>query len=207
MLFYWFLKFVAIGPAVASRLPAAGARAAENVPATGAGHPGEQPPLLRRLDLHAAVPARGGSPSWPRPSTSPARAQGLAAESVLRRRGQVPIDRTAPRPPRTRSAPASGILREGKLLGIYPEGTRSPDGRLYRGKTGVARMALETGAPVIPVAMVGTGTPQAARHRPADAARSMVRFGKPLDFSRYAGLWRTTASSCGRSPTRSCTRS
>jgi 1-acyl-sn-glycerol-3-phosphate acyltransferase len=79
------------------------------------------------------------------------------------------------------------ILDAGHLLGIYPEGTRSPDGRLYRGKTGPVRLALRTGAPIIPVAMMGT-----FEILPPDAnipkiARVGVRIGRPLDFSRYAG--------------------
>src|SRR5206468_581789 len=81
------------------------------------------------------------------------------------------------------------VLGEGKLLGIYPEGTRTPDGRLYRGKTGVARLALESGAPVIPCAMIGTFELQPPGHvLPRLSIRPGVRFGKPLDFSRYAGL-------------------
>ena len=81
------------------------------------------------------------------------------------------------------------MLAEGKLLGIYPEGTRTPDGRLYRGKTGVARLALESGAPVIPCAMIGTYELQPpGRVLPRLSIRPGVRFGKPLDFSRYASL-------------------
>ena len=81
------------------------------------------------------------------------------------------------------------VLNEGKLLGIYPEGTRSPDGRLYRGKTGVARMALESGAVVIPCAMVNTDVIQpAGRLFPKLRPRPGVRFGKALDFSRYEGM-------------------
>src|SRR5947208_687432 len=82
-----------------------------------------------------------------------------------------------------------GALREGKLIGIFPEGTRSPDGRLYRGKTGVARMALEAGVPVIPCVMVNTDTIQPAGRRfPRLRPRPGVRFGKALDFSRYEGM-------------------
>jgi 1-acyl-sn-glycerol-3-phosphate acyltransferase len=81
------------------------------------------------------------------------------------------------------------VLDEGTLLGIYPEGTRSPDGRLYRGKTGVARLALESGAVVIPCAMVNTEIIQpAGRLLPKFHPRPGVRFGKPLDFSRYEGM-------------------
>jgi 1-acyl-sn-glycerol-3-phosphate acyltransferase len=81
------------------------------------------------------------------------------------------------------------VLRRGQLLGIYPEGTRSPDGKLYRGKTGVARMALEAGVVVIPVAMIGTDVIQpTGRVLPRLRPRPGVRFGKPLDFSRYEGM-------------------
>ena len=77
--------------------------------------------------------------------------------------GQVPIDRTSASAAENAIQTGLRILHEGKLLGIYPEGTRSPDGRLFRGKTGVARMALETGAPVVPVAMIYTHEEAAVR--------------------------------------------
>ena len=70
--------------------------------------------------------------------------------------GQVPIDRTDADSAHAALTTAARVLGEGKLLGMYPEGTRSPDGRLYKGKTGLARLALKTGVPVIPVAMIGT---------------------------------------------------
>ncbi|MFE0690644.1 1-acyl-sn-glycerol-3-phosphate acyltransferase [Streptomyces sp. JH002] len=83
------------------------------------------------------------------------------------------------------------VLEQGKVFGIYPEGTRSPDGRLYRGRTGIARLTLMSGAPVVPFAMIGTdrvqpggkGLPRVGRGR-----RITVRFGEPLDFSRYEGM-------------------
>ncbi|MDQ4005113.1 MAG: 1-acyl-sn-glycerol-3-phosphate acyltransferase [Actinomycetota bacterium] len=78
-------------------------------------------------------------------------------------------------------------LKEGKVVGIYPEGTRSPDGRLYRGKTGVARMALEAGVPVVPVAIHGTPEimPLDAKV-PRFSGRPEVEFGKPLSFDRFS---------------------
>jgi 1-acyl-sn-glycerol-3-phosphate acyltransferase len=103
--------------------------------------------------------------------------------------GQVPVDRASGSAAQAALATAVRILREDKLLGIYPEGTRTPDGRLYRGKTGVARLALESGAPVIPCAMVNTfELMPAGRLLPRLRYRPGVRYGKPLDFSRYAGL-------------------
>jgi 1-acyl-sn-glycerol-3-phosphate acyltransferase len=77
-------------------------------------------------------------------------------------------------------------LKEGRAVGIYPEGTRSPDGRLYRGKTGVARMALEAKVPVIPVSIRGTTEimPLDAKV-PRMSGKVLVEFGKPLEFDRY----------------------
>jgi 1-acyl-sn-glycerol-3-phosphate acyltransferase len=71
---------------------------------------------------------------------------------------------------------------------MYPEGTRSPDGRLYKGKTGLARLALETGVPVIPVAMIGTNVVNPPGKKMWRFGRVTVRFGKPMDFSRFDGL-------------------
>jgi 1-acyl-sn-glycerol-3-phosphate acyltransferase len=85
------------------------------------------------------------------------------------------------------AALAGGIdaLQEGKLVGIFPEGTRSPDGRLFRGKTGVARMALEAKVPVIPVAVVGSFEAWPYNRKMPRGGKVEIRFGKPLDFSRH----------------------
>jgi len=74
------------------------------------------------------------------------------------------------------------------LLGMYPEGTRSPDGRLYKGKTGLGRLALESGVPVIPVAMIGTDLVNPPGSKMWRFGRVQVKFGKPMDFSRFEGL-------------------
>lgn len=102
--------------------------------------------------------------------------------------GQVPIDRTSGSAARDAMETGKRVLERGELLGIYPEGTRSPDGRLYRGKTGVARLAIEAGVPVIPVAMVGTDRIQPIGRKIPRLLRPTVRFGRPLDFSRYEGM-------------------
>ncbi len=104
--------------------------------------------------------------------------------------GQLPVDRSGARGA-GEAAIKSGIevLERGELFGIYPEGTRSPDGRLYRGKPGgLARVALATGAPVIPVAMIDTEKIQPPGKVMPKLMRPGIRIGKPLDFSRYHGM-------------------
>ena len=102
--------------------------------------------------------------------------------------GQVPVDRSGGNAAQDAMDTAVRLLREGKLLGIYPEGTRSPDGRLYKGKTGVARMALEAGVPVIPVAMIGTDKVNPIGSKMWRPGHVHVKIGEPLDFSRYEGM-------------------
>jgi 1-acyl-sn-glycerol-3-phosphate acyltransferase len=115
--------------------------------------------------------------------------KGLISKAFFRSVGVIPVDRAGGEAGERALRTGLRVLSEGQLLGIYPEGTRTPDGRLYRGKTGVARLALEGRVPVIPCAMVntyelqppGTIVPR-LRFRPG------VRFGQPLDFSRYYGM-------------------
>ncbi|WP_199443321.1 lysophospholipid acyltransferase family protein [Umezawaea beigongshangensis] len=102
--------------------------------------------------------------------------------------GQVPIDRSSASAAQGALDTGVRIVRAGKVLGIYPEGTRSPDGRLYKGKVGVAWIALESGAPVIPVAMIGTDRANPIGSRMWRPYPIRIKIGKPLDFSRYEGL-------------------
>ncbi len=102
--------------------------------------------------------------------------------------GQIPIDRSGGKASEGALRSGVRVLRQGRLIGIYPEGTRSPDGRLYRGKIGVARMALEAGVPVIPVAMIGTFEVQPPGQLLPKIRRIGMRVGQPLDFSRYADM-------------------
>ncbi|MBY4400562.1 1-acyl-sn-glycerol-3-phosphate acyltransferase [Rhodococcus fascians] len=101
--------------------------------------------------------------------------------------GQVPVDRRGADASAPALDAAKSILRQRKVWAVYPEGTRSPDGRLYKGKTGLARVALETGAPVVPVVMHGTlgVNPEGSRMWRPGKVRMVV--GEPLDFTRYAG--------------------
>jgi 1-acyl-sn-glycerol-3-phosphate acyltransferase len=106
--------------------------------------------------------------------------------------GQVSVERGD-----TRSAAASidvgvDLLRDGRALGIYPEGTRSPDGRLYKFRTGVARVALRSGAPVVPVGLIGTRDVQSPESKRWHKAAVGVHFGEPLDFSGRAAEERSS---------------
>jgi 1-acyl-sn-glycerol-3-phosphate acyltransferase len=102
--------------------------------------------------------------------------------------GTIPVDRAGGRAAQAALDTQLRVLRSGSLAGIYPEGTRSPDGRLYRGKTGVARLALDSGAPVIPVVMLNADEIQPPGKVIPRIKRVKIRFGRPLDFSRYAGM-------------------
>lgn len=114
--------------------------------------------------------------------------KGRLTAGFMRGVGTIPVDRGGGKA--SEAALNTGLRRlaEGGLFGIYPEGTRSPDGRLYRGKTGIARLALESGAPVVPVAMVGTNIAQPIGRKIPKIMRVGVVIGEPLDFSRYRGM-------------------
>ncbi|GAA3141936.1 lysophospholipid acyltransferase family protein [Planomonospora alba] len=101
----------------------------------------------------------------------------------MRATGQIAIDRQSPTAAQDMLDAAARVLKDGGLFGIYPEGTRSPDGRLYRGKIGVAWLALATGAPVVPVAMVGTDRVLPIGATVPRLGRIEVRIGEPLTFT------------------------
>jgi 1-acyl-sn-glycerol-3-phosphate acyltransferase len=115
--------------------------------------------------------------------------KGLMSKAFFSGVGQIPMDRAGGEASERALRTGLRVLASGQLLGIYPEGTRTPDGRLFRGKTGVARLALEGRVPVIPTAMVGGFEFQPpGKLAPRLAVRPGVRFGEPLEFSRYYGL-------------------
>jgi 1-acyl-sn-glycerol-3-phosphate acyltransferase len=185
--FYWLLKWVFIGP-VLKTVFRPRTEGADNVPLEG-------PAILASNHLSYAdwlfMPL-----TLPRRVTFVAKAEyftGRGIKGWLQRKffsgsGQVPIDRSGADAAAGALLAAKRVLSQRELFGIYPEGTRSHDGKLYRGKTGVARLALETGVPVIPVAVVGTDTIAPPGKKFGSFTRPLVRFGKPLDFSRYEGL-------------------
>ncbi len=105
---------------------------------------------------------------------------------IFRALGQIPIKRGGGSASQGALDAASDVLQAGGLFGIYPEGTRSPDDRLYRGRTGVARLALSNHVPVVAAAMVGTREAQPiGQVRPNPFRPVTVRFSRPLDFRRY----------------------
>jgi 1-acyl-sn-glycerol-3-phosphate acyltransferase len=114
--------------------------------------------------------------------------KGLISRAFFTGVGVIPLDRAGG--PASERAIRTGlqVLAAGKVLGIYPEGTRSPTGKLYRGRTGVARMILEGNVPVIPVAMIDTEKAMPIGTRIPKVRRIGIVIGEPLDFSRFAGL-------------------
>jgi 1-acyl-sn-glycerol-3-phosphate acyltransferase len=114
--------------------------------------------------------------------------KGWAIKSFLKAAGMIPIDRSGGKASEASLQTGLGVLARGEVLGIYPEGTRSPDGKLYRGRTGVARMILEGNVPVVPVAMIDTEKVMPAGRRIPKVRRIGIVIGKPLDFSRFQGM-------------------
>ena len=111
--------------------------------------------------------------------------KGRLTAAFFRLTNQLPMDRSGGAASAASLNAGMDVLTSGGLLGIYPEGTRSPDSRLYRGKVGVARLALQAGVPVIPVAMIGTDKVQPIGKRLPNIRRIGMIFGAPLDFSQY----------------------
>jgi 1-acyl-sn-glycerol-3-phosphate acyltransferase len=112
--------------------------------------------------------------------------KGAAMAAFFRGIGQVPVERADPRSAASVIDVGVELLRQGRALGIYPEGTRSPDGQLYKFRTGVARLALRSGAPIVPVGLVGTREVQPPGERMWHRAPVGVHFGAPLRFGHRA---------------------
>lgn len=114
--------------------------------------------------------------------------RGRLMASFVRALGFVPVDRDNAHAAVSSLAVASRVLNAGEVFAIYPEGTRSLDGKLYKGHTGVAQLALVSGAPVVPVAITGTDRVLPVDRKIPRIAPISVRFGRPIDFGRYTGL-------------------
>ena len=184
---YWLLKNVLLGPAV-NRLFQPVVEGAENVPAQGAAilasnHLSFADWVFMPLMLDRRVTFVAKSDYF-----TGAGVKGWAQKRFFAGTGQVPIDRTGGRASEGALRAGLKVLQRGDLFGIYPEGTRSHDGRLYKGRTGVARLALVAKVPVIPCAVIGTDVIAPPGKILTKVISPTVRFGRPLDFSRYATL-------------------
>ncbi|AMO62116.1 phospholipid/glycerol acyltransferase [Mycolicibacterium phlei] len=186
-MWYWLFKYVLLGPLLAL-IARPKIEGLEHIPANG-------PAIL--ASNHLAVMDSFYLPLMVRRRITFLAKQEYFTGTGLKGRfiawfytavGQVPIDRTNADAAQAALDTAVGILKQGKLLGMYPEGTRSPDGRLYKGKTGLARLALQTGVPVIPVAMIGTDKVNPPGKKGLRPGKVRIKLGKPMDFSRFEGL-------------------
>ena len=184
---YWWSKYVLLGPLL--RLYCRPTiEGLEHIPTTGAAilasnHLAVADSFLLPLQVPRRITFLAKREYFTEPGF-----KGFLKKQFFSGVGQVPIDRSGGNAAQAAMDTAVRLLREGKLLGIYPEGTRSPDGRLYKGKTGVARMALEAGVPVIPVAMIGTDKVNPIGSKMWRPGHVHVKVGAPLDFSRYEGM-------------------
>jgi 1-acyl-sn-glycerol-3-phosphate acyltransferase len=168
-------------------LPAEGVRSAQ-CPPRGRRAPRGQPPVVLRLALR---PQRASADGAVRGEGRVLRRRGRPrqAEEVqfFTNTGNVPIDRSGASAAEGALITAKRILNDGHIFGIYPEGTRSHDGRLYKGKVGVAVIAIETGVPVIPVAVIGTDKLAPQGKKFGRWTRPVITFGEPMSFAQYAG--------------------
>jgi len=185
--FYWLLKWVLLGPLL-KLIFRPWAEGTENVPEEGgailaSNHLSYSDWLFMPLTIPRRVTFVAKAEYFTTPGI-----KGWLQKTFFSGAGQVPIDRSSGSAAAGAIATGLRILDSGELFGIYPEGTRSHDGKLYRGKVGVARLALESKAPVIPVAVVGTDVVAPPGKTFGRFTRPVVRFGKPLDFSRYEGM-------------------
>ncbi|MDM4763070.1 lysophospholipid acyltransferase family protein [Galbitalea sp. SE-J8] len=184
---YWFLKNVVIGPIVRAVFRP-WVRGAQNVPETGpvilaSNHLSFVDSVFLPIQLRRRVVFLAKSEYFTGTGL-----KGWASRLFFAGTGQLPIDRSGGKASEASLNTGLRVLAEGDVLGIYPEGTRSPDGRMYRGRTGVARMILEGRVPVIPVAMIDTEKVMPLGTKLPKVHRVGVIIGEPLDFSRFEGL-------------------
>lgn len=186
-MFYWVCKYILIGPWL-RLLFRPQVEGLENLPAEGpailaSNHLSFSDSIFLPLVCRRRITFLAKSEYFTTPGL-----KGWLTKLFMSGVGQVPVDRSGGRASEAALRTGLRILGEGELLGVYPEGTRSGDGRLYRGKTGVARMALEAGVPVIPCAMINTHLIQPPGRVRPKIMRVKIAIGAPLDFSRYEGM-------------------
>lgn len=184
---YFFLKNFIIGP-ILRVLFRPWIRGVDNVPASGAAilasnHLSFSDSIFLPLMLRRPVTFLAKSEYFTGKGF-----KGALSRWFFTSTGQIPIDRSGGKASEASLNTGLKVLDGDSLLGIYPEGTRSPDGRLYRGRTGIARMVLEAKVPVIPVAMIDTEKVQAIGQKLPRILRVGIIVGKPLDFSRFDGM-------------------
>ncbi|MBJ7902617.1 lysophospholipid acyltransferase family protein [Streptomyces sp. NPDC003656] len=186
-MFYNLLKYVLLGPLlrVVFRPRIEGL---ENVPADGAAivagnHLSFSDHFLMPAILKRRITFLAKAEYFTGPGI-----KGRLTAFFFRSAGQIPVDRSGKEAGQAAIREGLKVLGRGELLGIYPEGTRSHDGRLYKGKVGVAVMALKAGVPVVPCAMIGTFEAQPPGRKLPRLRPVAIRFGKPMDFSRFAGM-------------------
>ena len=184
---YFFLKNFVLGP-ILNILFRPWVRGAENVPKKGAAilasnHLSFVDSIFLPLKLRRQVTFLAKSDYF-----TGSGVKGALIRWFFKATGQLPIDRSGGKASEDSLNTGLGVLERGLLLGIYPEGTRSPDANLYRGRTGIARMVLEAKVPVVPVAMIDTEKVQPIGKRLPRVRRVGIVYGKPLDFSRFDGM-------------------
>jgi 1-acyl-sn-glycerol-3-phosphate acyltransferase len=186
-LFYRVLKYVILGPLL-RLLFRPRIEGMENIPEEGAAIvAGNHLSFSDHFLMPAILPRRITFLAKAEYFTGPG-LKGRLTAAFFRSVGQIPVDRSGGKASQSAVDAALKVLGRGELLGIYPEGTRSHDGRLYKGRTGVAVMALRAHCPVIPCAMVGTFELQPPGRKIPRIGRVTIRFGESLDFSRYEGM-------------------
>ncbi|MEU0525138.1 lysophospholipid acyltransferase family protein [Streptomyces niveus] len=186
-MFYYVLKYVLLGPLL-RLLFRPRIQGLDNIPADGAAIvAGNHLSFSDHFLMPAIIRRRITFLAKAEYFTGPG-VKGRLTATFFRSAGQIPVDRSGKEAGQAAIREGLGVLGKGELLGIYPEGTRSHDGRLYKGKVGVAVMAIKAQVPVVPCAMVGTFEIQPPGQKIPNIKQVTIRFGEPLDFSRYAGL-------------------
>jgi 1-acyl-sn-glycerol-3-phosphate acyltransferase len=185
--FYWFMKHLVAGPILKTVLRP-WISGAENIPRTGAvilasNHLSVIDSIILPLVVDRRITFLAKSDYFH--GRGPG---GWFVRNFLLGTGMLPIDRSGGKASEASLNTGLRVLAQGKVLGIYPEGTRSPDGKMYRGRTGVARMILEGHVPVIPVVMVDTEKVMPIGSKLPKVRRVGIIIGEPLDFSRFEGL-------------------